>query len=144
MEFGPGFLVTFLYYFASTAVIFTLVMARGVGVGTETGIPQLVGLVGGLVAGLVGGSFNRTATLSVEFKNQKQFVSELEQVLNQLGYAKTSEMEDVWVYERSSFSRLFSGKVYVQIEQRTATIASRASNISQVRKAMPAAVKSSG
>ena len=78
MQFGPGLLVTFLYYFSSTAVIFTLVVSRGMGLGTETGIPQAIGVAGGLLAGGIGAYFNRTVSWALPLKHKKKTLIELE------------------------------------------------------------------
>lgn len=136
MQFGPGFLPTFLYYFVSTAVIVTLVAVKGMGMGVDTGIPQQFGILGGLVAGVLGTYINQTTTFSVQFKNKKKFLEELETALNQMGYEQTSEEDGIRVYERSTFRRAFAGKVYVQLEGNSVTIASRAANIRRLRQAV--------
>lgn len=137
MRFGPGGLSTFLYYFASTAVVFTLLSAQSIGVGLETGIPEQVGVVGGLVAGLMGTFYNRTVTLSLPVKNQTAFLAKLNEVLNRLGYQQQEAREDgVLVYQRSSFRKFLSGKVYVQIENKTATIASRSVHIKAIQRSL--------
>ncbi|NJL40076.1 MAG: hypothetical protein HC899_27450 [Leptolyngbyaceae cyanobacterium SM1_4_3] len=134
MQFGPGFGATFLYYFTSTAILFTLVSSQALGVDMGSGIPQQVGLVGGLVAGLMGAYFNRTTTLSVTFKGKKAFLANLNTVLSQMGYQQKSEEDDLLVYERSALGRFLSGKVYVQIEPEKATIASRSLQLKRIQK----------
>jgi hypothetical protein len=134
MQFGPGFSATFLYYFTSTAVLFALVSSQALGVGMGSGIPQQVGLVGGLVAGLMGAYFNRTTTLSVTFKGKKAFLANLNNVLSQMGYQQKSEEDDLLVYERSALSKFLSGKVYVQLEPEKATIASRSIQLKRIQK----------
>lgn len=134
MQFGPGFGVTFLYYFTSTAVLFTLVSSQALGTGMGSGIPQQVGLMGGLVAGLMGAYFNRTTTLSVTFKGKKAFLSNLNNVLGQMGYQQKSEEDDLLVYERSALGKFLSAKVYVQLEPEKATIASRSIQLKRIQK----------
>lgn len=139
MQFGPGLLVTFLYYFSSTAVIFTLVASRGMGLGTETGIPQAIGVAGGLLAGGLGTYFNRTVSWVLPLKNKKKPLIELENVLTQMGYENVSEAlgeSNVKVYDRTSFSKWVSGKVYVQTEPDQVTIASRASTIRRLQQVL--------
>lgn len=134
MQFGPGFLPTFLYYFATTAIVFTLVVAKGTGAGMDTGLPQQVGAIGGVVAGLIGAYFNQTKTISVKFQNQKTFLKQLEQALNQMGYQQVAEEDGIRIYERLNLAKWLSGKIYVQLEQNTATIASRATHIRGLQK----------
>ncbi|NJR63783.1 MAG: hypothetical protein HC769_36470 [Cyanobacteria bacterium CRU_2_1] len=47
MEFGPGFLTTFLYYFTSAAILSAIVIVKGAGMGLETGFPQEIGAMRG-------------------------------------------------------------------------------------------------
>lgn len=136
MQVGPGFLPTFLYYFTGATIIFTLLAVKGLGLGLSTGVPEQLGLVGGLVAGGFGAYMNQTTSFSVQFRDRKKFLKELDAALRELGYEQTSEIEGVQVYERSSFRKLFSGKIYVQLEGNSATIASRASNTRQLRNAI--------
>lgn len=135
MQFGPGFAATFLYYFTSTAVIFTLVASQALGLSLQTNIPQQLGAIGGLAAGLIGAYFNRTITLTVPVQNQQEFLTKLNETLAQLGYQQSEELEDqIWVYQRSGLSKAVSGKVFVQLEAGSATIASRAIQLNAIRK----------
>ncbi|MBF2001184.1 MAG: hypothetical protein IGS38_10740 [Synechococcales cyanobacterium M58_A2018_015] len=152
MDFGPGFLPTFLYYFTSTAVICAFVVSRALGVGLDSSIPQEIGAAGGVVAGLLGAYFNRTVTYTVSVPSQKKFLNYLETLLEQMGYrravaesdetesesATAAESTDLRVYERSSFSKWFSGKIYVQLDAKSVTIASRAVTIRQLRRQLAA------
>jgi hypothetical protein len=134
MQFGPGFWPTFLYYFGGTALVFTLVTAKALNMSVGNAFPQEVGLMGGLIAGLVGGYFNRTATISVSTKDKKSFTKKLNEILSSSGYQQTDEIEGVLVYERPRFSKFFSGRVFVQFEDGTATIASRSVQIKALKK----------
>ncbi|NJN85999.1 MAG: hypothetical protein HC881_06390 [Leptolyngbyaceae cyanobacterium SL_7_1] len=134
MQFGPGFLATFLYYFSTTAIVFALVSYKALGVGFDTQIPQQIGLLGGVLAGLVGGYFNRTRSFTVSYTNQKTFVAQLNDQLTQLGYQPQEPRDDVLVYERSALGKYLSGKVFVQLENGTATIASRSVQLSRIQK----------
>lgn len=136
MEFGPGIAVTFLYYFTSTAVVITLVASRSLGLGIDTGMPQQIGALGGLLAGIFGTYFNRTVSFSVPVQNQKQFLKSLEATLSQLGYEQVAEEQvdaPVYIYQRSSFSKWFSGRVFVQFADQQATIASRAITVRSLK-----------
>jgi hypothetical protein len=134
IEFGPGIAATFLYYFTSTAVVLTFVASRAIGIGIDSGIPQQVGAVGGLLAGLLGAYFNRTVSFSVPVQSAKKFLNELESTLTQLGYEQIAEDEEVRIYQRSSFRKWFSGRIFVQLTDQQATIASRAITIRTLRK----------
>lgn len=134
MQFGPGIAATFLYYFTSTAVVITFVASRAIGLGIDTGVPQQVGALGGLLAGILGTYFNRTTSFIVPVQSQKKFWNELESTLSQLGYQQVAEEEGIRTYQRSSFSKWFSGRIFVQLEQQQATIASRAITIRQLKK----------
>ena len=130
---GPGFLVTFLYYFSSTTLIVMFVTSKGIGMSLETGLPYQFGILFGLVAGLLGAYFNRSATISVSFRNKKKtFIKTLEQALSEMGFQKKSQLEEFAVYEKSAIRTLFSGKVLVQIDQNSATIIGRSSNIKRL------------
>lgn len=152
MDFGPGFLPTFLYYFSSTAVVCAFVVSRALGVGLDSSIPQEIGAAGGVVAGLLGAYFNRTVTYTAPFQSQKKFLNYLETLLEQMGYQQVIEQPDetdadlaaaqpdnLRIYTRSSFSKWFSGKIYVQLDAQSATIASRAVTIRQLRQRLEAA-----
>jgi len=136
MQSGPGFAATFLYYFATTGVIFTLVAMQGLGLSTTSGLPQQLGIAGGVVAGLIGAYFNRTLTITVPFQNRKKFLATLETALNAMGYQQVTEEDDSRVYQRSNLSKWLSGKIYVQLEKNQATIASRAVHIRQLQKGL--------
>ena len=129
---GPGFLVTFLYYFSSTTLIVIFVTSKGIGMSLETGLPYQFGILFGLVAGLLGAYFNRSATISVSFRNKKTFIKTLDQALSEMGFEKKSQLEEFAVYEKSAIRTLFSGKVLVQIDQNSATIIGRSSNIKRL------------
>lgn len=163
MDYGPGGSATFLYYFTSTAIIFAFITARTLGTGLE-GVPQQVGLLGGIVGGLLGAYFNRTITLSLEeylaqlhesaaadttvkstsSKKMKQMAiaPDLQKILTAMGYDQTTEPNDdgVAVYTRSGLSRFVSGKIYVHTEEDKTTVASRAIHIRALKKILQSAI----
>ncbi|MEB3355872.1 MAG: hypothetical protein VKK04_04045 [Synechococcales bacterium] len=135
--FGPGFWATFLYYFTSMALLSTLLAAKGLGLGVSTGIPQQLGLVAGLMAGGLGGYFNRTTAIALPISNQKTFLKTLNEALEAMGYYPNPELdweEGVRVYERSPLRKVFSGRVYVQLEAQRAIVASRAMHIRSLKR----------
>jgi hypothetical protein len=133
MQYGPGTTATFLYYFTSTALVFTLVMAKALGTGLD-GLPQQVGLLGGLLGGLVGTYFNRTITFTVDTNGKDATSKKLAQALKAMGYEKTNDEDGLALYERSGVSKFLSGKVFVQQEGKSATIASRATHVKVLKK----------
>jgi hypothetical protein len=136
MQFGPGFLPTFLYYFTGATIIFTLLAVKGLGLSLETGIPAQLGVVSGLIVGGVGTYLNQTTTFSIQFRDRKKFLKELKTSLNELGYEPTSEVDGIQIYERSSVRKLLSGRIYIQLEGNQATIAGRAASMRRLQKAL--------
>jgi hypothetical protein len=136
MQFGPGLVATFLYYFSSTAVVLTFVTIQSTGLNLATGIPQQVGGLGGLIAGVLGTYFNRTLSFSVPVEGRKKFLNQLESTLTGMGYEKIADEEGVQTYQRSSFSKWFSGRIFVQVEDQQATIASRAITVRNLKKVL--------
>lgn len=134
MQYGPGFLSTFLYYFTATAVITIFAASKAFSLGVYTGLPQQLGLVLGIMGGLAGGYFNRTVDFSVPFKNRNEFLSNLDRTMTALGYEKTSQEEDLLIYQRIAMARFLSGKVFVQLEPKQATVASRLIQVRKLRK----------
>ncbi|NEO36756.1 MAG: hypothetical protein F6J90_10720 [Moorea sp. SIOASIH] len=134
MQLGPGLLITFLYYFTCTTLITTVFSSQVLRLSLVTGMPYSVGVIFGLIGGLLGTYFNRTVTVSLEFKSKKVFTAALQDALSEMGFEETSKLDDFVVYQRPALSNLFSGKVFVQIGKGTATIASRSRNIKRISR----------
>jgi hypothetical protein len=134
MKFGPGFLLTFIYYFSSSAILLSVVASKALDLGLGTGLPQQIGFVGGVVVGLIGASLNRTVSFEVPFESRSRFAGTLEHVLSQLGYREVEEVDGVTVYARPAMAKVLSGQLYVKLDDRSATIASRAVNIQKLKK----------
>ncbi len=134
MQFGPGLVATFLYYFTSAAVAVSFVVARSTGLGLETGIPQQFGAISGLVAGAIGVYFNRTAQFSLSVQSQKKWLSRVESALAPYGYQLVLTEDNLRVYEREGWSKWFSGRIFVQIEGSEVTIASRAATVRALKQ----------
>lgn len=132
---GPGFGMTFLYYFSVTALITAFLTTRGLHIDMETGIPNQLGLITGSLAGLLGGYFNRSVLLELPITNRKSFIKQLNQVLADMGYELSDTLEDdVMVYQRSALRQLFSGQIYIQITPKQAVLSSRSTQIKQIQK----------
>jgi hypothetical protein len=132
MQTGSGFLSTFLYYFATTAIVITAVVSQATGLQIATGIPQQIGALGGVLTGLVGVYFNRSVCIVVPFSEEKKFLVELETLLTAMGYQLQAEGDGVRVYARSGIKQWLSGRVFVKFEGKEATIASRAVHMRQI------------
>ncbi|MEB3268735.1 MAG: hypothetical protein VKJ09_09365 [Leptolyngbya sp.] len=132
---GPGFALTFLYYFSGSALVATFLAVKSLGYGLNTGLPGQLALIVGAVGGFVGGFFNHTMTLTVPFKSRKQFLKTLVQdTLEPMGYELAEEVDDIRVYRRSPLRQIFSGKIYVEVQRDRAILASRALHIRALRK----------
>ena len=131
---GPNFAVTFLYYFSMTTLIVVLVSAGEMGMSLAEKSPYQLGTLCGLVAGIVGAYLNRSATISTAFQNQKTFTQQLEKALAQMGFEKKTQLDDFTVYGKSTLSTLFSGKIFLKIEENSATISSRSSNLKRLKQ----------
>lgn len=137
---GPGFLPTFLYYSSGTALVVAFLASKSLGLGLETGLPSLYGLVFGVFGGLVGSYFNRSQVLEVPFSNRKTFTAQLEAALGEMGYVPVpaadlgADWPGVAVYQRSALRRMFSGRVYVQMGDRQAILSSRAIHLRGLKK----------
>ncbi|NEQ80676.1 MAG: hypothetical protein F6K26_10590 [Moorea sp. SIO2I5] len=134
MQLGPGLLITFLYYFTCTTLITTIFSSQVLRLSLVTGMPYSVGVIFGLIGGLLGTYFNRTVTVSLEFKSKKVFTAALQDALTEMGFEETSKLDDFVVYQRPALSNLFSGKVFVQIGKGKAIIASRSRNIKRISR----------
>ncbi len=141
MQYGPGFTATFLYYFASVAIIFSLVAAQALGVSATSGFPQQLGLAGGILGGLVGAYFNRSTSFTVPVKKEKPFRNKLNGILTQMGYEQMEAPDKdptLLIYTRKGASRFLSGKVYVDFGKDSVTIASRAIQIKALKRLIEA------
>ena len=134
MQLGLGFWATFYYYFTGMTLIVAFLASQVLGLSLTQPFPYRYGITIGLIAGLVGAYFNRSMTLSLEFKNKKAFTNTLNTSLSEMGFEPKSELDDFVVYQRPALRNLFSGKVFVKIENGMATIISRASIIRRLRQ----------
>ncbi|HIK46448.1 MAG TPA: hypothetical protein IGR64_16435 [Leptolyngbyaceae cyanobacterium M65_K2018_010] len=133
---GPGFGVTFLYYFLGTALVTTLLARQTLGVALDTGVPTQLGLLCGGVGGMLGALVNRSRTLVLACPSQKKFQLQLTTLLAEMGYSPALEEapDGLLVYQRSALGQWLSGKVYVQIEGNRAHIRSRATHLRRLQK----------
>ncbi|MBE9112868.1 hypothetical protein IQ273_26125 [Nodosilinea sp. LEGE 07298] len=133
---GPGFGLTFLYYFSGTALVTALLATKTLGIGLDTGLPNLYGTAFGAVGGLMGALINRSTTLELPISSRKTFRRELDAALAEMGYTEdgNAESDDILVYRRPFLRQLLSGRVYVLIGEKQAQISSRAIHMGGIRK----------
>lgn len=137
---GPGFTLTFFYYFSGSAAVLTLLAYKTLGIGAGSELTGPLCLLFGSIGGMVGAAVNRTVTLTLNVKSRKTFLRELDAALEELGYTLTDEDEegDVRLYRRSPLRQLLSGKVYVQLQPKSAVVSSRALHIRSLKQRLAA------
>ncbi|MBF2027382.1 MAG: hypothetical protein IGS48_11520 [Oscillatoriales cyanobacterium C42_A2020_001] len=137
MQPGPGFIPTFLYYFVGTTFIVVFVVSKGLDspeLIDTFGNPFRIGIVFGLLVGGVGAYFNSHNQVELPIKNRGAFLAKLKEALTALGYTKVSEVEQVTIYERSGASKLFSSKLFVELDAKNAMVSGRASSVRALQK----------
>lgn len=132
MQAGSGFLSTFIYYFATTAIVITVVASQATDLEIATGIPQKIGALGGALAGLVGVYFNRSVAIVIPYLEKEKFLTELETLLTAIDYQLQSQGNEVRVYGQSGIKKWLSGRVFVKFDGQEATIASRAIHMRRI------------
>jgi hypothetical protein len=106
------------------------------GMSLESRFPYQLGTLCGLVAGILGAYFNRSATISTTFQNQKAFREQLDEALAQMGFDRQTQLDDFVVYEKSALQTMFSGKILVKIDKNSATIIGRSSNLKRLKQSI--------
>jgi hypothetical protein len=128
----PGFWLTFAYYFVVTNLIAVAIVSQRLGISWRDPSIYQIGILVGLTTGLLGANFNRNVTITIPIKRQSVFLKTLNEILTAQGFEETSQLEDFTVYQKSALATLFSGRVFVKIEGKTATIMGRASVIKKI------------
>lgn len=134
MPSGPGFLLTFLYYFSCTTLIVVFVTSQGLGIDLFSRLPYQLGSSLGLVAGLLAVYFNRSVSVAATFPERKTWLVSLNQALDELGFEEQGRIDNFTVYGKSSLRNLFSGKILVRVEGNGATIIGRSSSIRRLKQ----------
>ena len=131
---GPGFAVTFLYYFSTTTLIIAFLVAQKANVNFLSPANFQMGIVVGTLVGLVAAYFNHNITIEFEFKKKHTFTTKLNQALSKMGFDEQRQVEDFVVYYKSGVKKLFSGKISIKIEKKSARIMGRSSQVKQLRQ----------
>ncbi|NJL82355.1 MAG: hypothetical protein HC890_04220 [Chloroflexaceae bacterium] len=129
---GPGFLITFVYYFTCIWLIGVVVITQGLG--GRTPLPYQLSLLFALVAGLSGATVNRSATLTIPFRDRHRCRAELETILNNLGFEHKSQLDpETTLYQKSPWRAWLAGKIYVQWQDQAVAIGGRMSDLNRLR-----------
>ena len=130
----PGIGITFLYYFACTnLIVFFIGFTQGARLGIEQSLLYQLGLGVSVVTGILGATFNRSVTVTAVYKKSRVFEKNIQEVLTDLGFTATSELEGFTIYKIPSVKSLFVGKVFVEIDKRSATIICRSSLAKEIK-----------
>lgn len=135
---GPGFLPTFLYYFAGTTVIVAFVLAKGLEQSASLREVYQIGLVVGGIVGGLGAYLNSHREIELPIKNRGAFLAQMHRTFEELGYGEPAELDGIKVYQRPFPNSIFSGKIFVQVEAKQVAIAGRASQIRRLEKRLTA------
>lgn len=130
----PGFGLTFFYYFAVTNLIVIGLVSRRFGVSWLDPHIYPIGLCAGLIAGILGTSFNRNVTVTTTVKRPAVWLKTLNETLAAMGFEPQKELEDFTIYQKTAIATLFSGRVFLKLEGKTATIIGRASVIRKLKE----------
>ena len=134
---GPGFALTFLYYFTLATLIVGIATMEVLHVGARSALPYQYGLAFALPFGLINAWTKRSKTLSVPVNNRGSFNKKLKEVLSELNFELSGdpEFEDGVTYQtfrKSGLAGWLSGEVYVAIARKGAVIASRSTLIKKL------------
>ena len=135
---GPGFGVTFLYYFALAALIGAIATMELKHVGARSALPYQYGIGFALPFALINAwtKRNRTMSVSVSTKPAK-FQYQLTQTLAELDFELSAgpDIEDgvaYLEYRKEGLASYLAGTIYVAIAGEEAVIASRSSIIKKL------------
>ncbi|MGA1285446.1 MAG: hypothetical protein ACO34J_15510, partial [Prochlorothrix sp.] len=83
---GPGFLVTFAYYFLATLFLGSFLASRLLHLSLGTAIPYELAALAGLSVGIVGTALNRSEVIELPIASPKGFRNRLGQILQEMGF----------------------------------------------------------
>lgn len=133
---GPSFGPTFLYYFVGATFIALLVLSRGDSPQLELTNSQPVAIAFGLLSGLVGAFFNSHSTLELSLNQNGVSKKRLYALLAERGYEQAEQQDRVSVYARSGGMNILSGRIFVEMENETATVSGRSRDVRAIQKAL--------
>lgn len=130
----PGLGLTFFYYFTVTNFIVLGLLSRRFEVGLLDHAIYPIAVGTGLIAGILGTTFNRNVTMTTTVKRKAVWLKSLNQNLAEMGFEPQKELEDFTIYQKKAIATLFSGRVFLKFEGKTATIIGRASVIAKLKQ----------
>ncbi len=130
----PGYTLTFLYYFSITNVLVIGLLSGRFGVSFLDRSIYPIGICAGLMAGILGASFNRNITVSAKVKKKGIWLKSLNQALADMGFEPQKELGDYSIYQKNGWVSLFSGRVFLKIEGKTATVIGRAAVVKTLQE----------
>ena len=130
----PGLGLTFFYYFAVTNLIVIGLVSRRLGVSLLEPSIYPLGICAGLMAGILGAKFNRNVTIATTVKGKTAWLKTFNQTLAEMGFEPKKEIADFTVYQKKAIASLFSGRIFLKFEGKTATIIGRASVMEKLQQ----------
>ncbi|MBE9032797.1 hypothetical protein IQ266_23960 [filamentous cyanobacterium LEGE 11480] len=130
---GPGYGLTFLYYFALTSAL-SIVLAHQEGVAWSDPALYKLAVPFGLLAASIGAYINQNTLVTIPVKKNGAKTKQLNESLENKGYAKVANRDGVAAYSRSGLAKLLSGPIFVQIEPRQIMISGRATTVRSIEK----------
>ena len=130
----PGLGLTFFYYFAVTNLIVIGLVSRRLGVSLLEPSIYPLGICAGLMAGILGAKFNRNVTITTTVKGKTAWLKTFNQTLAEMGFEPQQEIADFTVYQKKAIASLFSGRIFLKFEGKTATIIGRASVMEKLQQ----------
>ena len=124
----------FDYYFTVTNFIVLGLFSRRFEVSLFDPSIYPIALSAGLIGGILGATFNRNVTITTTVKRKAVWLKSLNQNLAVMGFEPQNELEDFTIYQKKAIATLFSGRVFLKFEGKTATIIGRASVIAKLKK----------
>lgn len=134
---GPGYGLTFLYYFAITAVIAILLGHQGTGVSWQDPALYKISVPFALLVASIGAYINQNTLLSIPLPKQSARVTKvqaLKTLLDRMGYAELEDDEGIQIYRRTGLAKYLSGDLFVQVENKEILISGRSSMLNQIEK----------
>lgn len=134
---GPGFGVTFLYYFALATLIGAITTMEIKHVGARSSLPYQYGIIFALPFAIINAWTKRSKTLTASVNHKNKFQQKLTRTLADLDFQPSTEPEieegvTYVEYRKEGMAGFLAGTIYVAIAENEAVIASRASVIKKL------------
>lgn len=131
---GPGYAVTFLYYFVITAVIGLVLGHQGMEIGWRDPLLYRVAVPFALFAASIGAYINHNTLMTIPTNKQSATAKQLQTILQNRGYEVIDSELGVTTYSRAGLSKFLAGQVFVQIEPRQILLSGRAKLLQAIEK----------